>query len=164
MVALGLLVPPPLFTKIGSKDLAGRIFGNILGNWLWLGLPCALLLAVTGIVTLVRLRPSSKLLIGRAAAPLVIAALIGVFAWVLGRTQTIQDSLTKPIDDYPADVNPRLEFDTLHKLSTNLISAALVVGLVWLVLSVISLLKFALTEQISRPLAETSREELPLSV
>ena len=165
MVALGLLVPPPLFSKVGSKDLAGRIFGSILGNWLWLGLPCAIILAVTGIVTLARLKPFSRLLLARAAAPVVMAAVISVFAWVLGRTQTIQDSLTRPIDDYPTDVNPRLEFDTLHKLSTNLISVALFVGLAWLVISVIALLKFGLTDRAAVVTTEAGiHQEEPISV
>jgi hypothetical protein len=141
MVTLGLIVPIPLFKRITSRDLAGKIFGDILDRWFWVGLACVLVLLVTGVIALVRVRPLSRLLLGRVVALGLMTGLIGAFGWALNRITTLQAGLTKPIEEYPAEVNPRLEIDQLHGLSTNLLSAALVLGLVWFGFSLAAALK-----------------------
>jgi hypothetical protein len=167
IVGVALLMPPSLFKMTGSRDLAGRIFGKVLESWLWLAFPCTTLLIITGLLTLLNLRPFSKLLAVRLALPVIVGILIGVFAAILFRISDIQNSLTKPIDDYPTNVNPRLELDTLHSLSTNLISVALLLMLVWLVISVVALVKFRLNrlaETAPTVTATPSEKSLPLSV
>ncbi len=145
MFTLGILVAPQLFKTIESRDLAGRVFGNILGVWLWVGLACLLVLTATAVISLARTRPLSRLLLGRLLTTVVMLGLVGAFGLVLARINTIQAGLTAPIDTYPTDANPRLEFDQLHKLSTNLLSVALGLGLVWFGLSLTTYLKLKTT-------------------
>ncbi len=141
MVTLGLVVAPALFKTVESRDLAGRAFGNILGVWFWVGLVCTLLLVVTGAVALIKVKPLNRWLLARLVVLLPMTGLIIGFGLVLSRINTIQASLTKPIEQYATDVNPRLEFDQLHKLSTNLLSFDLVLGLVWLLISIVALVR-----------------------
>ncbi len=152
MVTLGLLVAPLLFKTIESRDTAGRLFGNILKNWLWLGVACSLTLVITALISL-RARTESKpqrwFLIGRLLAAAIVLVLIGVFGGILFRMENIQNSLTGPIDSYPLDQNPRLEYDQLHKLSSNLLSAALFIALGWFGMTVMSVFRL-------RPVAPVS--------
>ncbi len=158
MVTLGLLVAPVVFKTITSRDLAGRVFGNILNVWVWPGLVCGLILLATSLLTLLKFKPFSRWLLARTVVLVIMTGLIGGFGLVLNRIDTIQNALTQPIENYPADTNPRLEFDTLHKLSTNLLSAALILGLVWLVFSVIVLVRWRAVGLIERT-KEVSRAE-----
>lgn len=135
MITLGLVVAPALFKTIASRDLAGRTFGQILGVWLWPGLVCLAILALSAAFTLWKLKPAGWLLWGRLVSVVLMLGLVIAFGVVLARLNTIQDGLTAPIETYPSDVNPRLEYDQLHKLSTNLLSGALGLGLVWFGLS-----------------------------
>jgi len=148
-VTLGLLVAPVLFVTIRQSgatanpdDLAGKVFGNILHIWLWATLVCALILLATAIYTYAKIQPRRRLLLGRVLTMGLITALTLGFAYTLFRIDTIQAGLTKPIDAYPAGVGARGEFDFLHNLSTDLISASLLVGTVWLVLSVLAVVSF----------------------
>lgn len=136
MVTLGLLVAPLLFKRITSRDLAGKVFGDILERWFWFGLGCALVLLVTAVVALLKVKPLSRLLMARLGVLVVMTGLISVFGWALSRINSLQASLTKPIEEYSTDVNPRLEIDQLHSLSTNLLSGALYLGLAWFGLSI----------------------------
>lgn len=135
MITLGLVVAPALFKTIASRDLAGRTFGQILGVWLWPGLVCLAILALSAAFTLWKLKPVGWLLWGRLVSVVLMLGLVIAFGVVLARLNSIQDGLTAPIETYPSDVNPRLEYDQLHKLSTNLLSGALGLGLVWFGLS-----------------------------
>ena len=153
-VTLGLLVAPVVFITIRNShktdnpdDLAGQVFGNILHIWFWATLVCALILLATSIYTFVKVKPLSRLLIGRVVATGIITLLTLAFAYALFRIDAIQATLTQPIDSYPKNVNPRQEFDFLHNLSTDLISASLIVGTVWLVLSVLSVVKLSNNRQ-----------------
>lgn len=161
MVTLGLLVAPILFKKIESRDLAGRIFGGILERWFWVGLICTFILLTSAAFTFARVRPISRLLLARLVLAVVMSGLVVAFGFVLSRISTIQASLTKPIDEYPVDTNPRLEFDQLHQLSTNLLSTDLFIGLGWLVLSVLALVKLRNAQPVSSeaPKLEQKRGE-----
>jgi hypothetical protein len=149
-VTLGLLVAPIVFTTIrGNKlasspnELAGQVFGNILHIWFWFSLICAVILLGTAAFTLRKIKPLSRLLLWRLVTNGIIVALLVAFGWTLFRLDAITAGLSKPIDDYPAGVNPRQEFDFLHALSTDLISIALLVGAAWLVLSVLATVKLS---------------------
>ncbi len=165
MFGLGLLVAPVLFKTIESRDLAGRVFGNILGLWVWFGLATSLVLVVTAGLTFARTRPLRRLLVARLAVSLVMLGLIGTFAGVLARLDTIQQSLNAPIETYPSNANPRLEFDSLHKLSTNLLTAALFLGLVWFGLSLAAFIRLrpAPAERQSAQFSRPEAEVTPLS-
>lgn len=142
MAGLGILVAPVLFKTVTSRDLAGRTFGAILNNWFWVGLVSTLLLVAGAAFTLATVKSMRKLLLARLLILAPMLALILWFGGVMSRLTEIQNSLTKPIEEYAADVNPRLEFDQLHKLSTQLMSVDLFIGLVWFVLSVWTLTAF----------------------
>jgi hypothetical protein len=138
MLTLGAMVAPALFKTIGSRDLAGKTFGNILGIWLWFALGCALILLVCSVVDWRFSRTKNLLLSIRVAGPVLMLGLLGGFGLVLNRMQELQNNLPKPLDDYAVTDGPRMDIDTLHKTSSNLLSAVLFIGLVWFVLSAIA--------------------------
>ena len=140
---LGLLVAPILFKSIDSRDLAGRVFGNILTAWVFVAAVCVVVLVITAAITARRVRQNRRLVLGRLLALVPAAVLLGIFGWVMSRINTIQSSLTQPIQNYPANQNPRLEFDQLHSVSTNLVSGAILFGLLWFGLSVVLLVRVA---------------------
>jgi hypothetical protein len=138
MLTLGAMVAPALFKTIDSRDLAGKTFGNILGIWLWFALACAVILLVCSVVDWRFSRTKNLLLSIRAAGPVLMLGLLVAFGLVLNRMQELQNNLPKPLDDYAVTDGPRMDIDTLHKTSSNLLSAVLFIGLVWFVLSAIA--------------------------
>ncbi len=166
MLTLGALVAPILFKNIKSADQAGRIFGKILGAWFWVGLACTLLLLLTSLLTFLNNRTPRRLYLARFLVLLSMLGLIVAFGFVLNRIEAIQESLVKPIEEYPTGVVPRLEFDQLHKLSTNLLSLDLLLGLVWLSLSIFILAKLPRPSEKLKQLSssETAQDPRPTGV
>lgn len=134
---------PVIFSTLPSKDQAGRVFGNILSVWFWIGLVCTIILTATSLLVLTRIKPLRRLLLVRAIICILMTVLVVIFGFLMARITTIQNSLTKPIDDYPANTGVRLEFDNLHSLSTNVVSAAIMLGFAWLIFSVLSAVKLS---------------------
>lgn len=134
---------PVIFSQIPSKDQAGRVFGGILSVWFWIGLACTIILTATSLLVLTRIKPLSRLLLVRALTSVLMTVLVVIFGFLMARITTIQNSLTKPIDDYPTNTGVRLEFDNLHSLSTNIVSGAILLGFAWLILSVLSTVKLS---------------------
>ncbi len=159
MVTLGALVAPILFKNIKSADQAGRIFGKILGAWFWVGLACTVILLLSSLVTLINNKSGRRLYFARSFVLVPMLGLIIAFGLVLNRIEAIQSSLTKPIEEYALEANPRLEFDQLHKLSTNLLSINLFLGLGWLVLSAILAAGHRKTSQNLEKLASSETPE-----
>ena len=135
MLTLGAMVAPALFKTVSSRDLAGKTFGNILGIWIWFALGCAVILLVCSGLDWRLSRSKSVLLAIRPAGSALMLGLLVAFGFVLGRMQELQNALPKPLDDYAVTDGPRVDIDNLHKLSTNLLTAVLFIGLVWFVLS-----------------------------
>jgi hypothetical protein len=136
MLTLGAIVAPQLFRRIPSRDKAGRIFGQILKTWFWLGLACLLVLFATGISSLTRQKNQGRVILGGRVA--VVAGMLGqiaAFRGVLARMDKIRAGLTAPIETYAADYGPRQEFNRLHQRSTGLMKNLMGLGVVWLGLS-----------------------------
>ena len=135
MLTLGTMVAPALFKTIASRDLAGKTFGNILGIWLWFALGCAIILLVSSFLDWRLSRSKNMLLAVRLAGPVLMLGLLIAFGVVLSRMQELQNALPKPLDDYAVTDGPRMDIDTLHKTSSNLLTAVLFIGLAWFILS-----------------------------
>ena len=136
ILTLGAIVAPQLFRRIPSRDKAGRIFGQILKMWFWLGLACLLVLFATAISSLTREKTKGRfLLAGRLAVVVGMLGLAGTFRGVLARMDAIRAELTAPIETYAADFGPRQEFNRLHRRSTGLMKNLMGLGMVWLGLS-----------------------------
>lgn len=156
MATLGIMVAPVLFKTVTSADLAGRVFGKILNNWFWVGLVCTLLLLATAGFTLSVFKSARRLGVARL---IVLLPILGITIWfgaVMSRMLEIQNSLTKPIEEYAANANPRLEFDQLHKISTQLMTINLGLSLVWLGLTI-----WLLTAYLSQPVATPTAQAAP---
>ena len=132
MVAIAL-VAPVIFQQIGSRDLAGRVFGAILGRRFPMVYVCALALLGAGAIRLVRIGVLSRLdaaRYGLAFLRLAIAGYVGVA--VLGEMQVIQAGLPGPIETLPPTMPERVRFNDLHKLSERLMGVDVVLGLLLL--------------------------------
>ena len=132
MVAIAL-VAPVIFQQIGSRDLAGRVFGVVLGRLFPMVYVCALVLLGAGAVRLVRIGHVSRLdaaRYGLAFVMLVVAGYVGVA--VLGEMQLIQAALPGPIESLPTTMPERVRFNELHKLSERLMGVDVLLGLVLL--------------------------------
>ena len=129
MVAVAL-VAPVLFQQIPSRDLAGRVFGEILARLFPLIYACGLLLLGAGAVRALRLGRVSRLDLARQGvllAMLVLAVYAGLV--VLGEMRAIQASLPGPIETLPLDAPLRARFNQLHRLSERLMGADVLLGL-----------------------------------
>jgi uncharacterized membrane protein len=132
MVAIAL-VAPGIFQQIGSRDLAGRVFGAVLGRLFPMVYVCALVLLGAGAIRLVRIGSVSRLdaaRYGLAFFMLVIAGYVGVA--VLGEMQVIQAGLPGPIETLSPTMPERVRFNELHKLSERLMGVDMVLGLILL--------------------------------
>jgi hypothetical protein len=142
MATLGLMVAPILFRMVTSRDLAGRVFGNILSLWFWVALVCTLSLVATAIFAFAMVKENRRILGARLAVLVPMTAIVVWFGFVMGRMSQIQASLTRPIEEYSLTENPRLEFDGLHKLSTQLMTWNLGLSLIWFGLTIWALMAY----------------------
>jgi Domain of unknown function (DUF4149) len=151
MATLGLLVAPILFRTVTSRDLAGRVFGNILSLWFWVALVCTLSLVATAIFTVATVRENRRILAGRLALLVPMTVIVTWFGFVMARMSQIQASLTRPIEEYSLTENPRLEFDGLHKLSTQLMTWNLGLSLLWFGLTIWTLTAYVKRASAAKP-------------
>lgn len=129
MVAIALIAPV-IFQQIGSRDLAGRVFGSALARLFPLMYVCALAMLGAGAIRLVRIGQVTRLdaaRYGLAFVMLTVSAYVGVA--VLGEMQVIQAGLPGPIESLPATMPERLRFNDLHKLSERLMGLDVALGL-----------------------------------
>lgn len=159
MLTLGAMVAPALFKTIGSRDLAGKTFGNILGIWLWFALGCAVILLVCSLLDWRFSRAKNILLQVRLAGPVIMLGLLVAFGLVLNRMQELQNSLPKPLDEYALTDGPRVDIDTLHKTSSNLLSVVLFIGLIWFVLSAMAYYQPGVKGSAKRPVTPANQTE-----
>ena len=132
MVAIAL-VAPVIFQQIGSRDLAGRVFGGVLARLFPMVYVCALALLGAGAIRLVRIGSVSRLDAARYGLAFVMLAIAGyVGVAVLGEMQVIQAGLPAPIEALPATMPERVRFNELHKLSERLMGVDVVLGLLLL--------------------------------
>ena len=127
------IAAPVIFQTIGSRDLAGRVFGAILSRFFPIAYACGSLILIAGVVRFAALRRFNRTEIGRYAVVIVMLAIalyIGVV--VLGEMAGIQASLPGPIESLPLDSGPRARFDQLHKLSERLMGIDVILGLILL--------------------------------
>ncbi|MEW6323226.1 MAG: DUF4149 domain-containing protein [Acidobacteriota bacterium] len=135
----GAIVAPATFEVLQAWDpavgrmLAGQLFGDILARLHVLGYAAGGVMMVS--LTVQRLVGPRPVAYGiRAALTGVMLALFGYSGWlVLPRVQALQREIGGPVNALPADDTRRVEFDALHERSTQLVTAASVVGLVLLV-------------------------------
>lgn len=138
MLTLGAMVAPALFRSIGSRDLAGKTFGNILSIWLWFALGCAAILLVCSFLDWRLARSKNLFLRLRLAGPPLMLGLLVGFGFILTRMQELQNALPKPLDEYALTDGPRRDIDVLHKTSSNMLSGVLLIGFIWFVLSAVT--------------------------
>jgi hypothetical protein len=132
MVAIAL-VAPVLFQQIGSRDLAGRVFGGVLARLFPLVYVCAVTLLGAGAVRLVRIGHVTRLDVARYGLALLMLAIAGyVGVAVLGEMQVIQAGMAGPIETLPTTAPERLRFNDLHKLSERLMGVDVALGLLLL--------------------------------
>jgi hypothetical protein len=120
LVALALAAPA-IFQTVPSRDLAGRVFGNVLARLFPLIYGCGAMLLFAGLVRDAiggRISRAAAARIGLTGIMLALAMYAGIV--VYGEMRQIQASLPAPIETLPIDSGPRARFDTLHKLSERL--------------------------------------------
>jgi hypothetical protein len=118
------LSAPLIFQIIPSRDLAGRVFGAMLGRLLPLIYVAGGAQLLAGLVRAPRDWPKHAVVAG----VLAIAGYTGLV--VMGEMTQIQASLPGPIETLPLDQGPRGRFDALHKLSERLMGITALLGLV----------------------------------
>jgi hypothetical protein len=129
MVAVAL-VAPVIFQQIPSRDLAGRVFGEILVRLFPLIYACGLFLLGAEAVRALRIGRVSRLVLARQGLlllMLVLAVYTGLV--ILGEMRAIQASLPGPIETLPLDAGPRARFNLLHRLSERLMGLDILLGL-----------------------------------
>ncbi len=127
------LVAPLVFQVVPSRDLAGRVFGAVLGRLFPLVYVCGgvQLLAGLGRTSAGRLTWVKHALVALA---LGVATYAGVV--VMGEMVGLQSAFPAPIENIPIEDPRRVRFDALHRLSERLMGFDAVLGMLLLPLIV----------------------------
>jgi hypothetical protein len=135
MAIAGLVVAPTTFGVLEAwnpstgRVLAGQVFGAVLARMhlIAYGAGAAMVIVLT-VQRLLGPRPRSYgIRIGLLAVMLALTIYSGVR--ISPRIDQLQAEVTGPMSTLPADDPRRVEFDRLHSLSTTLVMATLVGGL-----------------------------------
>jgi hypothetical protein len=135
MAIAGLVVAPTTFGVLEAwnpstgRVLAGQVFGAVLARMhlIAYGAGAAMVIVLT-VQRLLGPRPRSYgIRIGLLAVVLALTIYSGVR--ISPRIDQLQAEVTGPMSTLPADDPRRVEFDRLHSLSTTLVMATLVGGL-----------------------------------
>ncbi len=138
MVVLGAVIAPTTFQVLQAsepatgRELAGTLFGAILGRFHYVAYGCGLVLLLTfAAIAILGPRPRHFLIRSLLIAGMLAVALYS--GWVvLDRIDAIQAEVgTLPSRLAATDVR-RIEFDGLHALSTRLMMINIVAALVLL--------------------------------
>lgn len=138
MTTAALVVAPATFGVLQSwdaatgRELAGRVFGEVLDRLHLIAYAAAgIMFAVLTVQRIIGPRPRHYGI--RAGLIGLIAALTMYSGRVLTpRIDTLQQEVAGPMAQLPPSDARRVEFDRLHRLSTTLISATMLGGLVLL--------------------------------
>jgi Domain of unknown function (DUF4149) len=139
MVVAGAVVAPAIFSVIQASNpstgrvLAGRVFGDVLGRFhlVAYGAGVMMLLALA-LQRAVGPRPPA---FGLRAA--LVAGMLGAMLYsglsVSPQIDALQQAVAGPMSGLPDEDPRRIEFDTLHGLSSTLLGAVAIGGLILLV-------------------------------
>jgi hypothetical protein len=135
LVAAGVLVAPALFAVLPAeagvegRALAGAAFGEVLRRVLTVGEGAGAVMLV--VMTVLRLLGPKPLTYGVRAVLLVLMLSLTAYTAhvVLPEAEALRRELPRPAPA-PTDDPRRLRFDALHRLSTQLVVAVTVAGLI----------------------------------
>ena len=138
MSTAGFVVAPTIFSALEAWDpstgrvLAGKVFGTILARMHVLAYAAGAVMLLT--LTVQRLLgPRPKHYGVRVGLMAVMLGLTAYSGLVLSpRIDMLQSKVQGPMNQLAVDDARRMEFDRLHSLSTSLVTATLVGGLVLL--------------------------------
>jgi hypothetical protein len=138
MAVAGLVVAPVTFGVLEAWDpstgrvLAGQVFGAVLERVHLIGYVAAVVMFV--VLTILRMLGPRPLQYGfRVGLLMIMLALMLYSGRVLSpRINQLQAQVKSPMRELPIDDPRRVEFDGLHRLSTTLVMATMVGGLVLL--------------------------------
>jgi uncharacterized membrane protein len=126
IVLLGALVAPATFQVLqqadpaNGRELAGQLFGTVIARFHYVAYGSAAVLLVT-LALLAVLGPRPRAFAARCA---IILAMLGVALYsdfvVLSGIDAIQQDVGTLVSRLPADDPRRIQFDSLHELSTEL--------------------------------------------
>jgi hypothetical protein len=138
MIVLGLVVAPATFRVLQAQApatgrvLAGALFGDILRRFYLLAYGCGAVMLLS-LLMMKSIGPPPRAFLPRAAivvTMLAVAAYAGVP--VAREIAQLQSRVSGPINALPETDPLRLRFDTLHAMSTRLMTVDIVLGLVLL--------------------------------
>jgi hypothetical protein len=138
MAVAGFVVAPTTFGVLEAWDpsagrvLAGQVFGAVLQRVHLIGYVAAVVMFV--VLTILRMLGPRPMHYGIRVGLLgLMLALMLYSGQVLApRIDQLQAEVTGPMNQLPAEDSRRVEFDQLHSLSTTLVTATLLGGLVLL--------------------------------
>jgi hypothetical protein len=138
MVILGAVVAPTIFQVLQAEDpaggraLAGAAFGAMIGGFHYVAYGAGALM-LASLVGMALLGPRPVHFAVRSA---IVAAMLAVALYsgvvVLGRIDQVQHEAGGLPSRLPADDVRRVEFDSLHELSTRLMMVNMAAALVLL--------------------------------
>jgi len=138
MAIAGLVVAPTTFGVLEGWDpstgrvLAGQVFGAVLQRIHLIGYAAAVVMFV--VLTILRMLGPRPMHYGIRVGLLAIMLSLMLYSGrvLAPRIDQLQEQVSGPISQLPADDPRRIEFDDLHNLSTRLVAATLIGGLVLL--------------------------------
>jgi hypothetical protein len=138
MIVLGLLVAPSIFGVLGAADpsggraLAGAVFGETLRRFHLLAYVCGTIVFVS-LFVLKFVGPPPHAFVVRASIVAVMLALALYSGLPLtSQIEQVQSAAEKPLGRLPESDPQRVRFDSLHRLSTLLMTINIGLGIVLL--------------------------------
>lgn len=135
LASLAFVAAPMIFRNSPSRAVAGAIFGPILRTFAWVELACALMVVASSIILA---QSDPRGLRGeplRLALVAVMVLLLCSYAFGVYPAVAEERSRLSGFDAIPEGDPARARFDRLHRWSTRLVGANLLLGTTLLVLS-----------------------------
>lgn len=136
MMVLGLLVAPSVFRVLegvdpeGGRVVAGAVFGEVLRRFHLLAYGCGTTMLVGLFLMKFVGPPPAAFAIRVALTSVMLAATLYSGFPVSREIAQLQSAVHGPMNRLPEQDPRRIRFDALHKTSTRLMTASVVLGLV----------------------------------
>jgi hypothetical protein len=138
MIVLGLLVAPAIFGALSAADpqggraVAGAVFGETLRRFHLLAYVCGAVIFVS-LFVLKFVGPPPQAFVARAAI-VAVMLMLAIYSGVplTNQIEQVQSAAAQPVSRLPETDPQRLRFDSLHRLSTTLMTINVALGIVLL--------------------------------
>ena len=137
MIFFSFAVAPTVFAVLPTRELAGQVVNSLIGKLELLGLVCGPLLLLSQLALWPKRPAEAKARVLRVILLALMTLLVAASRfWVSAKLHALRAQLSGPIDDLAVTDPLRVEFSALHGVSVSLMGAAMLAGIVVMLITV----------------------------